>query len=139
MKLAEVKRDLLTQGKRALPKTIAECMEISEDRVLELLEMQKIATMTSMDNTVGDDDTSLSELLGDADRGYDDVETRDLLKRSMAMLDREEQAILHARFWQDKSQRSIAEELGVSQMYVSRKEKKILAKMRETIRKSGAV
>ena len=33
----------------------------------------------------------------------------------------------------------IAEELGVSQMYVSRKEKKILAKMRETIRKSGAV
>lgn len=139
VKLAEVKRDLLTQGKRVLPKTIAECMEISEDRVLELLEMQKIATMTSMDNTVGDDDTSLSELLGDADRGYDDVETRDLLKRSMAMLDREEQAILHARFWQDKSQRSIAEELGVSQMYVSRKEKKILAKMRETIRKSGAV
>ena len=50
VKLAEVKRDLLTQGKRVLPKTIAECMEISEDRVLELLEMQKIATMTSMDN-----------------------------------------------------------------------------------------
>ena len=62
---------------------------------------------------------------------------RDVYKRQM--LDREEQAILHARFWQDKSQRSIAEELGVSQMYVSRKEKKILAKMRETIRKSGAV
>ena len=114
-------------------------MEISEDRVLELLEMQKIATMTSMDNTVGDDDTSLSELLGDADRGYDDVETRDLLKRSMAMLDREEQAILHTRGFGRINPKGQSRRSWAYRRCTFPKEKKILAKMRETIRKSGAV
>ena len=50
----------------------------------------------------------------------------------MSKLSEQEQTILRERFWNNKSQKLVAEKLGVSQMYISRAEKKIMEKLRKT-------
>lgn len=53
------------------------------------------------------------------------------LKETIESLDEKDQKIILLRYFQDKTQTEIAEELGISQVQVSRLEKKILTKMRE--------
>lgn len=57
---------------------------------------------------------------------------RMLLKQLWDGLSGEEQRILWLRFFRDKTQTEISKELGISQVQVSRKEKKILEKMRQS-------
>lgn len=131
VKLQEAKRVLVGSGSQPRPEDIAKAMGIGVDRVLELLEIQKAGNVSSMDMTVGDDENiSVGELIGDEERGYENIENRDLLKRMLGSLSDEERYIVIARFWRDESQKTVSEHLGTSQMYVSRKERKIMDKLR---------
>jgi RNA polymerase sporulation-specific sigma factor len=56
-----------------------------------------------------------------------------MLKEMLAKLDRRERAIIIMRYFQDRTQSDIANELGISQVQVSRIEKKVLLKMREML------
>ena len=56
-----------------------------------------------------------------------------LLQQLMAELGEEEKRLITLRYFQDKTQVEVAEKLGVSQVQVSRMEKKILLKMREKL------
>ncbi|MBM7581352.1 RNA polymerase sporulation-specific sigma factor [Caldicoprobacter guelmensis] len=58
---------------------------------------------------------------------------RIMLKEMLAKLDRRERAIIVMRYFQDRTQSDIANELGISQVQVSRIEKKVLLKMREML------
>lgn len=58
---------------------------------------------------------------------------RIVLKEMLAKLDRRERAIIIMRYFQDRTQSDIANELGISQVQVSRIEKKVLLKMREML------
>ena len=53
------------------------------------------------------------------------------LKKTIESLDEKDKKIILLRYFQDKTQTEIAKELGISQVQVSRLEKKILMKMRE--------
>lgn len=53
------------------------------------------------------------------------------LKETIESLDEKDQKIIILRYFHDKTQTDIARELGISQVQVSRLEKKILTKMRE--------
>ena len=52
------------------------------------------------------------------------------LKAAIATLSARERTIISMRFFLDKPQRAVAEKLGISQVQVSRLEKKILQKLR---------
>jgi len=128
-KLQEAKNAL--DKERPTPKELAEHMGVSTERVLELLELQMATVVTSLDNTVGDnEDTQIGDLIGTDEKGFDEIEKEDFLKYSLETLSDEERIIIHERYWKQCSQKQIADKLGVSQMYVSRAEKKILAKLR---------
>lgn len=132
LKLTEAKNKLGTKGEQVKPGDIAEMMGVSEDRVLELMEMQHAAAVISMENFSGDEEEStLSDFVGEDDKGFSDIENKDFLKYSLGKLSKKEQQIIYERFWNEKSQKQVAELLGVSQMYISRYEKKILSKMQE--------
>ena len=49
------------------------------------------------------------------------------------MLTEEERNVILARFVENKSQRAIAQDMGVSQMYISRLERRVLARLREQL------
>ena len=85
----------------------------------------------------------LSDVMGtDADAVYSDVEggvERELLKKSLSRLSMREQKIMRMRFGLDggeeMTQKDVADSLGISQSYISRLEKKIIAKLKKDISK----
>ncbi len=64
---------------------------------------------------------------------YETVELRESLKKHMSDIPLRDQKILYARFWEHKTQAVIAEELGISQMHVSRRLAATLLKLRDSI------
>ena len=81
----------------------------------------------------GDDDSdpsSLTETLGSEDDALEGVEYRESLKPLLAALSERERQIIMMRFFQNMTQAQIAEEVGVSQMHVSRLLTKALLELR---------
>ncbi len=85
----------------------------------------------------------LSDILGtDADEVYksiDDAVDKELLFASVKKLSKREQEILNLRFGllgeEEKTQKEVADMLGISQSYISRLEKRIIEKLKKEIRK----
>ena len=112
----------------------AEAMDASLEEVLEALESQNAVSPTSLDaSPVGVDDSPLGALLGQDERGFEQFETRDQLAHALKQLDENEQVVVRKRFFEEKSQRTVGIEMGVSQMTVSRLERRALDKIRAVI------
>ena len=56
-----------------------------------------------------------------------------LLKELLSILDKEERQLIYLRYFADQTQSQVGKEMGISQVQVSRLEKKILQRMRERI------
>ncbi|MZD07130.1 SigB/SigF/SigG family RNA polymerase sigma factor [Streptomyces sp. SID5785] len=82
----------------------------------------------------GDDSSegvSLADRLGTPDPGYERVTDREAAKEGIRQLPERERTILYLRFFEDMTQASIADELGISQMHVSRLISRSCARIRE--------
>ena len=62
-----------------------------------------------------------------------DKDTLIALKHELQSLNREDYAIISKHYIQDQTQSEIANELGINQVQVSRKEKKILVKLKDKL------
>ena len=118
--------------------TVAELaahLGISEDEVIEGLEGAQAYSTISLDaQTGGDNDESspsLADRLGEEDLDLEAVEYRESLKPLLAALPSRERRILALRFFHGMTQSEIAEEVGISQMHVSRLLAKSLSTLRE--------
>jgi RNA polymerase sigma-B factor len=69
----------------------------------------------------------------EADQDIDRTEARLIIDEAMAMLDDEERRLIGLRFYEQRSQSEIAEEIGTSQMQVSRLLSRLIIKMRMII------
>lgn len=118
-------------------KDIAEYLETDEESVLEAIEGSRVYAPQSLDasfETSGDDrDVNLADLIGEEDKNFEDIEFNDLLEKIMENLTDVEKVIFVDRYFEKKTQVSIAEKLGISQMTVSRMEKKIIEKIRQKL------
>lgn len=114
---------------------LAERLDISEESVLEALEMRAAASPVSLDTMPTDEDETapLSTFLGVEETGYTDFERADLLNRAMAALDDRQKTVIRMRYFEGKGQREVAEKIGVSQMSVSRAERRALQLMRTAL------
>ena len=115
------------------PEEIAKRMEVRVETIYELMEIKANAKVVSLDDVVPgkDGDRSVGEMIGTESEEFVGIENADFLKRCLAQLNDEEREVLLQRYVQRKSQRAIAEDMNVSQMYVSRLERKVLEKLRE--------
>ena len=128
----------LTQELGAPPSAaqIAERLDLSAEEVAQAYEAGVARHAASLDVPVAmadGDGSSLGELLGDEDPGFDKVVDREALKPLLAELSPREKRILLMRFFRNMSQAQIGEELGVSQMQVSRLLSQILGRLREKL------
>lgn len=115
---------------------IADYLEVTEEEVLEAMEASKVYSPQSLDLTYDggeDSDISLSDLIGQEEEYYEKIDNNDFLEKAMSILTDTEKKILIDRYFNKRTQSSIAEELDISQMTVSRLEKKILQKMKNEI------
>ncbi len=119
---------------------IAQYLNSSEEEILEAMEASKVYTPQSLDVTYDsnneDKDVNLSDLIGEEDEYFNRIENNDFLIKTMEKLNEVEKQILIERYFNKKTQVSIAKSLDISQMTVSRIEKKVLEKLRKEVEKT---
>ena len=118
-------------GRAPRPSEIAERLGLSVEEVVEGLDAQQAYRGPSLDEMVSGADSPLSETLGEADAELDKVEYRQTLAPLLDELPARERTILVLRFFGNKTQTQIADEVGISQMHVSRLLARTLAALRE--------
>jgi RNA polymerase sigma-B factor len=115
---------------------IASRMEVDPADVLEVLEANHNRRPLSLDRPVGSeeaDESPAAEWVGDEDRGYELVEDRLALEGALPQLDERERLVLRLRFAEDMTQSQIAEQIGHSQMHVSRILRRTLDRIRTEV------
>lgn len=117
------------------PDQIAARMGVNTEVVHELLEMRSRTQMISLDELMPDLDgeKSYADIVGDNEPAYIDIENKDFFERIMGELEESEQLLLKMRYIENRSQREVASRMGVSQMYISRMERRIITKIRQFI------
>jgi len=100
---------------------IAAHLKTSEEEVLEGLEGAQAYRTTSLSAPAGPDGIfELADTLGAEDHGYELTELRLALGPALAGLTERQRRIVTMRFYGNQTQTQIAEQIGVSQMHVSR-------------------
>ena len=97
--------------------------------------------VVSLDRPVeSDDDEGMSfyEVLPASDDYFEKLEMDDNVRSALKSLNETERKIVKYRFEDELSQPETAKRLGVSQMFVSRMERKILSKLKDQLKKSMA-
>jgi RNA polymerase sigma-B factor len=113
---------------------IAAKLELDPGDVLEVLEANHNRRPLSLDRPLGDEEESpASEWIGDEDEGFELVEDKLTLEGVLPQLDERERLILKLRFVDDMTQSQIAEQIGHSQMHVSRILRRTLDRIREAV------
>ncbi|WP_246450969.1 RNA polymerase sigma factor SigF [Allostreptomyces psammosilenae] len=113
---------------------LAEHLGISEEEVLEGLESANAYSTLSLDVPDNDDESpAVADTLGSEDDALEGVEYRESLKPLLEQLPPREKKILLLRFFGNMTQSQIAQEVGISQMHVSRLLARTLAQLRERL------
>ena len=119
---------------------IAKYLKCTEEEILEAMEASKVYTPQSLDVTYDsnneDKDVNLADLIGEEDHYFSRIENNDFLVKTMEKLNDVEKQILIERYFNKRTQVSIAKMLDISQMTVSRIEKRVLEKLRKEIEKT---
>ena len=90
----------------------------------------------SYDSNNEENDINLADFVGEEDKYFGRIENSDFILKSMEKLNDVEKQILIERYFNKKTQVSIAEDLDISQMTVSRIEKKVLQKLKKEVEKT---
>lgn len=126
----------LTQrlGRPPRPSEIAELVGCTTDDVLEAIECGTCASPDSLQDTPpGEPGFAWIDRLPTEDLGFQRAEAVAVLGPACRRLKGRDRQILHMRFYEQKTQQQIAEELGVTQVQVSRLLHRILADLRRSI------
>ncbi len=124
-------------GRSPTPKEIAEYAGLTEEQVLEGLEIAQAYNFASLDAPIESDDgggkTTFADQLGGEDENLENLEYRASLAPEMEKLPERERNILYLRFYKGLTQSEIADRLGISQMHVSRLLNRTLIKLRDAL------
>ena len=132
--------DELTNQYARSPKVdeIAAHLGATEEEVLETMEMGKSYQALSMDTSIEADQegstVTLLDLVADKEDGYQEMDRKLLLEKAFSVLSEREAEILKCTYFENLSQKETGERLGISQMHVSRLQRKALHKLRSAIR-----
>ncbi|GGK09428.1 RNA polymerase sigma factor [Streptomyces camponoticapitis] len=134
LELAKAGDELSQQLDRA--PTVAELagrLGITKDEVVEGMAASNAYTASSLDAQPEEDDTegALADRIGYEDHGIEGIEYVESLKPLIAGLPARDRTILSLRFVANMTQSEIGEELGISQMHVSRLLSRTLVKLRK--------
>jgi RNA polymerase sigma-B factor len=128
--------ELTVQLKRSPEvKDIAKYLELSEEETIEILAGREYYQLASLDVPLSTDEGSavMGDLVASKEDEYLKAENQMDLAEAMESLDQNEKKIIHMVFNDGLSQRDIADQLGISQMSVSRIQRKAVIKLREDL------
>ena len=128
----ELVHELLRQP---TPYELAEHIGVNVEEILLAIEMRGASRPVSLDFAPEneDEDAPISAFLGMEEKGFSDFETLDTIRTAMAELDDRQRDVIRMRFFENLSQRDVADRLDISQMSVSRIERRALEIMKTAL------
>lgn len=122
---------------------IASHLEVEEEEVLEAMEMGRSYQALSMDHSIESDSdgstVTLFDVVGKEDEGFEKTNRRMIVGEVMDILSEREREIIQLTYLEQLSQKETGERLGISQMHVSRIQRKAIKKLQEAIVAMGSV
>ncbi len=110
---------------------LAEKMNMTIEEILQLLEFREKGEVFSLEASIDEqNDNPFSTFIGEEEQGFHQVEENDWLHWIYSIVNPKEKKLLKLRFEQELGQRETAKHMGVSQMQISRMERKLLEKLR---------
>jgi RNA polymerase sigma-B factor len=126
-----------------LVREIAEYLDVDEELVLEAMEMGRSYQALSMDHTLEADSeggtVTLFDIIGATDEGFEKTDQRMVVANALKVLSEREKQIIQYTYIEQLSQKEAGERLGISQMHVSRLQRKAIKKLQEAILAAGGV
>ncbi len=119
-------------GVKPTVRQLSEKLGVSEELIMEALEYR---APVSLDATVKGDEGEglLYDVIPYANSGFESCVDYQYFKTEIEKLDPTEKKVVTLRFVQGKSQSEVGKILGVSQMFVSRAERKIVEKLKDAL------
>ncbi|MNE87631.1 RNA polymerase sigma-B factor [compost metagenome] len=118
---------------------IAHYLDLTVEETVEVLAGRECYHYVSLDSPLSQEETgaTLGELISSDANDYETVEKRMDLQQALGQLKEQEQQVLLLAFQDGQSQRAIAQKLGVSQMSVSRIQKRATEKLKQIMANSS--
>ncbi len=115
---------------------IAASTGFTQEQIVEAMESAQAYGTYSLDKTFDDmgedgDNSFLEKYTGFDEKGYERIETSEIIQKVMDGFSDQYRYIFKERFIYNRSQAEIAKTLGVSQMTISRAERNIVSQFRE--------
>lgn len=132
MKVGQVRQILQAElSREPTLQEIAQRAELSVEEIVAATEADyKVESIYAPVYRNDGSEVMLMDMLGREDEEKEALLNRMLLKQLLQGLNETESTLIHMRYFQEKTQTEVAKELGISQVQVSRLEKKILLAMR---------
>ena len=116
---------------------IADFIGVADEEVLEAMEMGKSYQALSVDHSMEADSdggtVTLLDIFGDVDEGFERVNQRMVLEKILHVLSEREKSIIQFTYLENLSQKEAGEKIGISQMHVSRLQRRAIKKLREAV------
>lgn len=131
-----IRDETVRTGRSPTISELAETLQADEESVAEALTLGRAYNTTSLDAPVNQEDSGGDTILDfqtDDDSPLEGIEDRMLLREAIGGLKGQQQKILMLRFNEGKTQTEIADDIGVSQMHISRLLRRALSDLREEL------
>ena len=122
--------DLL--GREPTIEELAEKMQIDKEEIVEALEAgSEVESIYKPIHQKEGNEIRLMDKLEEKEHREEKILDHMLLQQLLGTLEKEESTLIYMRYFQDKTQSQVGKELGISQVQVSRMEKKIMENLRK--------
>lgn len=133
IKAYHVKEQLYSRtGQEPTVKEIAEILSVEEEELVQALDTcVEVESLQKVVYQGERQEVCLMDKIEEERDAHEELLNSILLKELLSGLGSKERELIYLRYFQDQTQMQIAKKMGISQVQVSRLEKKILHKMRE--------
>ncbi len=132
MKILELQKECLNKtGEEITVMQLSEKLKIPKEEITYALDcLRPVASIYEETSTVGNDARTIIEKVGTGKDEAGSVVDKIAIKQLIDNLDKREKEIILLRFYKEKTQSEVAKVLGITQVQVSRIEKKVLNSMK---------
>ncbi|WP_051472124.1 sigma-70 family RNA polymerase sigma factor [Patulibacter minatonensis] len=100
---------------------LASILELTVQQIQDAEAVQRAYSADSLDfRSAGDEGSTLGDRLGTVERGYREVEDQDEVEDALSILGPRDREVVQLRYFDERLQREIGTEIGLSQMQISR-------------------
>lgn len=111
---------------------LAETMEVDKEEIVQAMEAGgEVESLYKPIHQKEGSEIRLVDKLEEKERKEDKILDHMLLKQLLESLDKEERQLIYLRYFADETQTQVGKKLGISQVQVSRMEKRIIENMRK--------